>query len=67
MDFGPLTKILGLRIDCDHKNGTLKIFQGPYIDLILDCFRMTDCHPVVTPMALNVKLQFPEELVLHDE
>jgi len=66
-DLGPLTKILGLKIDCDCENGTLKLSQGLYINLILDCFGMMECHPVMTPMAQNVKLQSPEEPELHDE
>lgn len=66
-DLGPLTKILGLKIDRDRTNGTLKISQGPYIDLILERFEMTDCHLVATPMDKNSKLHIPEKMDLHED
>ena len=65
-DLGPLTKILGLKIDWDCTEGTLKISQGPYIiNILLDCFGMTGCHPTLTQMVPNAKLCTPGKSLLH--
>jgi hypothetical protein len=64
-DLGPITKILGLKVDRDRENGTLKLSQGPYIDKILERFKMQDAHPVNTPIAPNTKLRAPEIPKIH--
>ena len=53
-DLGPMTKILGLKVNWDCKNGTLKLSQGPYIDKILEQFNMQDAYPVSMPIAPNI-------------
>ena len=34
-DLGEMAKILGIRVERDRDEGTLKISQGPYINVIL--------------------------------
>lgn len=52
-NLGEVSEFLGMKIERDYKQGTLSIHQKPYILRMLDRFRMSDCHPVKTPMELN--------------
>ncbi|HEV7736915.1 MAG TPA: reverse transcriptase domain-containing protein [Chlamydiales bacterium] len=56
-ELGELTKIVGIKVTRDREAGTLMISQEPYIDLILNRFNMTECHPVSTPMMKNIRLE----------
>jgi hypothetical protein len=60
-DLGEMKKILGLRIERNRGEGTLKISQGPYIDTILARFHMQDANPVSTPLSKTVKLTTSKE------
>lgn len=55
-DLGEMKKILGLRVERNREEGTLKISQGPYIDAVLARFHMQDANPVSTPLSKTVKL-----------
>lgn len=61
-DLGEMEKILGLRVERNREDGTLKISQGPYIDVLLARFHMQDANPVSTPLSKSVKLVIPTEL-----
>ena len=58
-DLGEMAKILGIRVERDRDKGTLKISQGPYIDVILARFHMQDLNPVSMPLSKTVKLTVP--------
>ena len=58
-DLGEMKKILGIRVERDRKYGTLKILQGPYIDIILAWFQMQDTNPVSMLLNKMVKLTIP--------
>jgi hypothetical protein len=58
-DLGKMTKILGMRVERDREQGTLKISQAAYIDIILARFNMQDAKPVSTPLNRNTKLIVP--------
>jgi Reverse transcriptase (RNA-dependent DNA polymerase) len=55
-DLGEMKKILGLRVERNCEEGTLKILQGLYIDIVLARFHMQDANPVSTPLSKTVKL-----------
>ena len=60
-DLGEMKKILGIRVERDRKHGTLKISQGPYIDIILAQLQMQDVNPISTPLNKTVNLTVPTE------
>ena len=60
-DLGEMKKILGLRVERNREEGTLQIFQGPYIDTILMCFHMQNAYPTSTPSNISTKLDIPLE------
>ena len=55
-DLGEAKQIVGLELERDLENGTLKIMQSQYIKRVLEKFGMIDSHPVSTPLDPNVKL-----------
>jgi hypothetical protein len=55
-DLGPANLVLGLNIKRDRKHCTITLSQSQYIDSVLECCGMSDCNPVFTPMATNVKI-----------
>lgn len=50
------TNWLGMKIEHDRVNGTLKASQQKYINKMLDDFNMQDCKPCRTPAAPGTKL-----------
>jgi hypothetical protein len=56
MDLREAKQIVGLELERDMEEATLKIMQSQYIKRVLQKFGMTDSHPVSTPLDLNVKL-----------
>ena len=55
-DLGEARQIVGLELQRDLEEGTLKLSQTQYIQRTLEKFGMADSHPVNTPMDPNVKL-----------
>ena len=55
-DLGAAKQILGMRITRDMKNLKLTLFQGEYIEKVLQRFRMQNEKPVSTPLANHFKL-----------
>jgi len=53
---GPVSWLLGIKIERDRKARTITLTQQSYTESILKLFRMEDCHPVSTPGASNVIL-----------
>lgn len=47
---------IGLQIERDTINNTLKIHQRPYLEKILKRYNMEDCKAVSTPMDVNTRL-----------
>ena len=58
-DLEEMKKILGIWIERDRRQGTLKIFQGPYIDVVLKRFNMMEANPVSMPLSKTMKLVVP--------
>ena len=59
-DLGEMKKILGICVERNRKEGTLKISQGLYIDIILTRFHMQNANTVSTPLSTSVKLRTPQ-------
>src|SRR6202522_1703715 len=55
-DLAEARQIVGLELQRDLEEGTLKLSQTQYIQRTLQKFGMADSHPVNTPMDPNVKL-----------
>src|ERR1700678_3629354 len=55
-DLGEAKQIVGLELQRNLKEGTLKLSQTKYYQSTLDNCVMADSHPVNTPMDPNVKL-----------
>ena len=54
-DLGAAKKILGMRITRDKKNHKLTLYQGEYIEKVLERFKMQNAKPVSTPLASHFK------------
>jgi hypothetical protein len=50
-----------MEIICDQNDRTITISQEQYIETILECHGMSECHPVTTPMVAGLKLQKLDE------
>ena len=63
-DLGPASRILGMDIKRDRKNGVLKLSQERYIKQVLRTFNMEESKAVVTPSNSLFKLRSlrPEEI-----
>jgi hypothetical protein len=55
-DLDAAKKIFGMRITRDKKNHKLTLYQGEYIENVLERFRMQNEKPVSTPLANHFKL-----------
>jgi hypothetical protein len=53
-DLGEMTYCLGILVT--REGNTLKLSQKRYVDQMLQKFGMSDCNPVSTPAAIDVKL-----------
>lgn len=56
-DLGEAKVFLGLQIDRDRSQGTMKLSQPCYINAVLKRFGMQDCKPARTPMETNLQLE----------
>lgn len=62
-DLGPISYLLGIKIDYDQKRRVLRLSQKQYILDMLERFKLSDCRPVSTPMEPGLQLtkkQAPE-------
>jgi hypothetical protein len=62
-NLGEMGWILGIWITQDHEKGTLALFQEKFIKEILECYEMSNSHPISTPALPNehlIKLASPE-------
>lgn len=57
VDMGPISFYLGLKVQCDRDNCTIKLSQPAYIDKILSKFHLDKAHAVAIPMKESVILQ----------
>ena len=55
-DLGEAKQVVGLELERNLEEGTLKLSQTQYIQRTLEKFGMADSHPVSTPLDPNVKL-----------
>ena len=55
-DLGEAKRFLNIQIDRNRKEGWLKLSQPLYIKEILEEYKMENCNPVKTPMALGTQL-----------
>lgn len=56
---GDLDAFVGIQVD-QLPDGSMKLHQQMYVKKLLSRFRMTDCHPVSTPVDASVVLCKPE-------
>ena len=49
-DLGPTSFLLGIEIICDCEKHQIVLSQHQYIIDALECFNMSDCNPIGTPM-----------------
>ena len=56
VDFGEVSKVLGIRVRRDMKTNWLFIDQEQYVEEVLQRFGMEDCKPSMTPLAVGGKL-----------
>lgn len=56
-DLGAATRILGMDIVRDRKEGTLKLSQEGYLKKVLRTFRMEDAKSVITPVSSQYKMK----------
>jgi len=62
-DLGEISWILSIRVTRDCKAGWIALSQEKYIGEILECFGMSDAHPITTPTLANehlIKLSSPK-------
>lgn len=55
-DHGPIHYILDIHVEHNRFQRTIKIHQTKYIINILKRFNMLECHPIATPLEVNIKL-----------
>jgi len=55
-DMGAASRILGIDIIRNRKEGTLRLSQTRYVDKVIQRFRMADAKVVSTPMGAHFKL-----------
>ena len=66
-DLGPTTFLLGVEIIRDRSKHQISLSQCQYIIDALECFGMSDCNPIRTPMdpgahlSVSMSPQTPEE------
>ena len=56
VDFGEASKVLGIRIRRNRKEGSLTIDQEEYVQGILERFEMEGCKESAIPLATSLKL-----------
>ena len=50
-------KVLGILVTRNTHDGTLKLLQSEYIDVMLQRFELVDCNPVMTPVHKGSHLE----------
>lgn len=55
-DHGSIHYLLGIHIERNRLQRTITIHQHKYILSILQRFNMIQCHLIVTPLEVNMKL-----------
>ena len=55
-DLGAAKQILGMRINRDEHEGTLKLSQVEYVRKVLQIFSMDDAKSVRTPLTSHFRL-----------
>jgi hypothetical protein len=55
-NLGAAKKISGMRITRDRKNHKLTLYEGEYIEKVLERFKMQNEKPVSTPLSRHFKL-----------
>lgn len=61
VDMGEAKMFLGITIERNISEGTMKLSQPGYAEAVLRRFGMDSCKPASTPMCANLQLQRPEE------
>ncbi|CAK9816458.1 Retrovirus-related Pol polyprotein from transposon TNT 1-94 [Anthophora quadrimaculata] len=55
-DSGPISEILGIRIERNGETGSIKLSQARYIEGLIAKFNMQNAKVVSTPMESNIKI-----------
>lgn len=64
---GSLKDCLGIKVHRDKNRGMLILCQSEYIKKLLFRFGMSDCKSISSPMAINCKLEKPNDNCLLEE
>lgn len=56
-DLGPVSNILGIRVERQGQKGKIKLNQSLYIEDLLERFNMKNCKTANTPLEANVNQQ----------
>jgi len=56
MDLGELTQILGMEVQRNNSDGSIRLSQVSYISHMLESAGMSNCNPIATPIDPNIKL-----------
>ena len=60
MDLGKLKYVLSILVEHDHTNCLIYILQKSYLKQVLECFGMSDLHPVSTPLVVGSTLSLSQ-------
>ncbi|GBM82624.1 Retrovirus-related Pol polyprotein from transposon TNT 1-94 [Araneus ventricosus] len=52
-DLATASYCLGIKIECDRKNGSVSLNQTQYVEGVLHRYNMHESHPVATPLDTN--------------
>lgn len=61
VDLGACSYYLGMKVERDRENRTLKLSQTGYLEKILEQFGMSECAPKDTPMQTSNKRMAPSD------
>jgi hypothetical protein len=55
-DLGPTSWLLGVEVTRDSSKCSLSLSQRQYIKTLLECFNLSDCNPISTPIDPGTRL-----------
>ncbi len=65
-DMGPVKFFLGVKVDRDHPNQTITLYQDTYIHKVLERFGLSECRPTKTPISVGHNLHQADDGFQHD-
>jgi len=62
-DLGPVKFALGIGIERNRKDHSINLSQTAFIDRLVECFNLSDAHPVDTPMVQGLLIRRPDKSI----